>query len=396
MRNLTRHASALYPRRASLTSLALVLFATVASSCQPGGFPVPATRTATLSNLVRLTSTSTRSSEGVPSLSPTSLAVTSTPTPSLQAAGTLSPTHPNPVAEMQIPNANVLVWSPAGNAIAVRRNLELLILDANSLVPTQRMGLGNVEAHLLAIDPTGERVAAVDMGATLHVWDISSGRSLASRDGFINGLAYLDYSDDGTLYVADIYSGGDVGVFGLSSSLETEEDGAGAYLQDFDFGDQPLVVSPVGDLVAAGQLGSGIQVYGPNHPDSTPAMSISSPAVREISFTPDGGQLVTIGEGCKFRIYDVTTGKEIREFKWCESIPGATESFGLVISRNGRYAAAADSLDSLGVWDLEAGARIEHIAVPKRIHHSLDFSPDGTRLASIGEDGLLQIWQIDE
>ncbi len=396
MGTLTRHAPAQNPRTARLSSLAMVLLATVATSCQSGGFPVPATKTATLSNLVRLTPTSTRPSEGVPSRSPTSLPVTQTPIPQPLIAGTFSPTPPNAVAQMQIPNAHVLVWSPAGNAIAVRQNLEVLILDADSLVPTQKMDLGNVETHLLAIDPTGERVAAVDMGATLHVWEISSGRSLASRDDFINGLAYLDYSGDGTLYVADIYSGGSVGVFGLSSSLEAVDDGAGAYLQDFDFSDQPLVVSPVGNLVAAGQLGSGIQVYGPNQPDSKPALTITSPAVREMSFTPDGGQLVTIGEGCKFRIYDVTTGKEIQEFKWCEFNPGSTESFGLVISRNGRYAAAADGFGGLGVWDLETGARTAHLAVPKRGYNSLDFSPDGSKLASIGEDGLLQIWRIGQ
>ena len=154
-----------------------------------------------------------------------------------------------------------------------------------------------------------------------------------------------------------------------------------------------------------------------------------------ISFTPDGSKIISAGNDNTVRFLDSITGNELQRF------PTDPNSTYFDYSQDGRFALAADknvltlwdlqkktsskvfdgqnqvirtavfSKDSkrfaasfgdigttIRIWDTHTGQEIQSIHCGRARVFDMDFSPDGTRLASISDElekiGL-QLWNID-
>jgi WD40 repeat protein len=67
----------------------------------------------------------------------------------------------------------------------------------------------------------------------------------------------------------------------------------------------------------------------------------------------------------------------------------------VALDARGLLAATADSNKIIKIWDLRTGSMIRQLE-PQPLHvYSMDFSPDGTRLASAGDDSTIVIWETD-
>jgi WD40 repeat protein len=307
---------------------------------------------------------------------------------------TAIPTPLDQVVSRQFAEALAVVWSPRGDTIAVTTNNALLLLDAEDLETRISLPIMRGEPSLLAIDPKGERAAAFD-GPTLRVWSVDTGRELAARNGFITGAFLLAFADDGTLFVGELYGGGSTGVFPLSPLFEEQEGRAGASLTDQEFNfDDPATISPDGRILAIAQAMHRILLFGPES-SQEPYRTINVDSVVEMSFAPDGSTLVILDTKCNLELIRLTDGQLVREFAWCQPPMLEQGTYGLTISEDGRRFAAAGNNGSLGVWDLSSGDRLLKAAIPARYRNNLSFAPTGDMLASLGEDGLLQVWRIE-
>ena len=91
-------------------------------------------------------------------------------------------------------------------------------------------------------------------------------------------------------------------------------------------------------------------------------------------------------------IWDIATGRELHILKGDHGI-GAS---GLEFSPDGRHIAATGMETT--VWDIATGQRLLALkgpAVAVGASHRLAYSADGRRLAAVGENDTIMIWDAD-
>jgi len=109
--------------------------------------------------------------------------------------------------------------------------------------------------------------------------------------------------------------------------------------------------------------------------------------VRQVAFSPDGNRLASSSVDLTVKLWDVSTGRELRTFK------GHTHDVASVaFNADGKMLASSDAAGKIKLWELasgrELGTLIGHIGPVL----SLAFSPKENILASAGADSRIKLW----
>ena len=105
-----------------------------------------------------------------------------------------------------------------------------------------------------------------------------------------------------------------------------------------------------------------------------------------VAFTPDGKRLACGLTDGSVRLFDVQTGKVVRE------IDGGDQLRGLAVSPNGRTVAAAIRKE-IRLWDADTGKLTRTLRGHTNWIGSIAFSADGKALVSGGSDGV-RLWSL--
>ncbi len=111
--------------------------------------------------------------------------------------------------------------------------------------------------------------------------------------------------------------------------------------------------------------------------------------VHCIAFSPDGKTLASGGVDAAVRLWEIATGKEIRQFK------GEAYLFEAVAFSPGDKVLAAASFRVIYLWDVASGKEIGRLKGHDQDVSALAFSGDGKRLASASEDKTLRLWDVE-
>ena len=109
---------------------------------------------------------------------------------------------------------------------------------------------------------------------------------------------------------------------------------------------------------------------------------------RDVVFHPDSKRILVAGSDST-AIVDIASGAAVGQ------IDGASAP--IAISRDGRTLAAALAVTSgvtIGLFDLTSGQQSAPLAGHRERLVRLAFSPDGTTLASGGDDRLVMVWDV--
>jgi WD40 repeat protein len=295
-----------------------------------------------------------------------------------------------------------------------------------------------------ARSPDGKTLL-IDEGVSLAMWDIPSGRRLeVSLPKARKGLDRFALSDDRRLLLLvetseeQVNQNGRFGGFGpiqreqkqnlllWDTATKTER-----LLANDDSGLVALAIAPDGKLVASSSYGRGTRVWDA----ATGKLRWQEPRfnAEKVAFTPDGRRLIAApggGQGT-WHVWDSATGKPSPHdhpptvgYVWTFTVspdgdtlliptatdyvlwdlktgtvrhrwPGANQAGQGVFAPDGRATVTYDTI--LRRWDLATGkplyADVSPLGHTAPVRH-LFFTPDGTRLASIGEDGRLRVWDV--
>ena len=97
------------------------------------------------------------------------------------------------------------------------------------------------------------------------------------------------------------------------------------------------------------------------------------------------------GRPVRVRIWDALTGEPKDSL-----VPGrAGMLHTAALSPNGRWLAAADTKHTVRVWDVATGKPLSRpLQLPGDVYR-VQFSPDGSRLATTCHDGNFRLWRMD-
>jgi WD40 repeat protein/tRNA A-37 threonylcarbamoyl transferase component Bud32 len=268
----------------------------------------------------------------------------------------------------------------------------------------------------VAFSPDGARLAAATRDKAVKVWDVATGKGLPTLRLFpwvVNGLAFgpggqlAGACADGKVRVWEIPSGRErlclpgsapfhAVAFGPGGQLAGAARDGTVRLWEIPSGRQGLnlrgaspalavAFSPDGTRLAAASDDGVARIWDATTGQEIRALRGQGGPVHAVAFSPDGHQLATASQDGLVRVWDASTGEQIQALR---GHAGAVR--GLAYGPGGRLASAGDD-KAVRVWD-PAGRELLALRGHTETLRALAFSPEGHRLASAGDDGTIKIW----
>lgn len=155
-----------------------------------------------------------------------------------------------------------------------------------------------------------------------------------------------------------------------------------------------LAFSPDGSMLVSTSVDGSVKVWRPSDQGAEPLMSLSghSEYVFDASFSPDSARLATAGQDGTVRIWDITPAGAS---EWFASAGHSDNIYRLSLTQDGRYLATASPDGTAKVWDLNSGKELPAIAGHGRPLFGVSLSPDGNLLATAGYDNVARIWKLN-
>ena len=214
------------------------------------------------------------------------------------------------------------------------------VLDvASGKVINSLTGLGYVTSA--AISPDGNLLAAGDFRGGMEVWDLGSSQVLVSREGNVNTPAcHVAFSPDGHL----------LAVTGQNSVVvwdTVKHDWVGSLPAGWVLA---LAFSSDGKRLASADLNThAISVW--NLETNQSLLSIGNqPGINALAFSPDGRWLASAGTDHLVRLWDLSTGNEVREFSG-----HGGEATGVAFTPDGHWLISSGAEGSIRIWNPSTG-----------------------------------------
>ncbi len=200
----------------------------------------------------------------------------------------------------------------------------------------------------LSLSPVGRTLAVGGQGGFVELWDLSTGQQSRVLEGFDSTADCLEYSPDGKLLAVASWRSKNITIWNadtgkVSSTLELADNL------------RCLAISPDGKQLAVGySRHPALDVF--SLPDGKPVRKLSEHGlpVYDVIFSPDGTKLASCSG------------------EWTERTPGRVV-----------------------IHDAADGTKLAQFDNHTHAVRSLTFTPGGSRLCSLSQDGILQMYDVN-
>lgn len=303
--------------------------------------------------------------------------------------------------EMQFDFVNV-AWSPDGQMLAITGDRDIWVYryDGQKIELSIQLTGHTGVITTLAWSPDSQMLATGSWNGdqTVRIWDVTTGETLT---------VFEEHKDFPVIAVAWDPKGSRVASGGWDRMIHVWNPLTGDIEMTFDINldlYSTLAASVVwrfdGEAIATGGSGSPVWIWntttGDLLTDLHPLYLDGGGSLEVIIWSPDG-QLMAIQKR-HTRIIDPLTGNIVAELG-----DPTREVIALAWNPNGKWLATNSLDETTRIWDtqtwetvtiLENGLVSRNLSEDVIYAQTLDWSPDGDKLASVGEDGLLRIWDL--
>jgi WD40 repeat protein len=248
------------------------------------------------------------------------------------------------------------------------------------------MKAGRGLQSLYTVDPS----FAIDLGELQAVSPITALINNVTRVRERNQLARyegtslsLTFSPSGAILAAvSDRRTNTIGLFDVNTGREIATvAGEDNELRDVDF-------SPDGDVLVAGGL-NAVKLFSTRNGKELKVLSRDNGYFYSVTFSPDG-RLVAAAHDDRVRLWDATTGEENASL-----VANADDLYQLAFAPDGRLLASAGASGVVVLWDMATRTEIKRLQGHAKSVTDLVFSVDGTYLFTTGLDGKVIAWCPD-
>ncbi|KAL5633037.1 hypothetical protein ACGC1H_003509 [Rhizoctonia solani] len=242
------------------------------------------------------------------------------------------------------------------------------------------------EVKSVAFSPDGSRVVSGSVDHTIRLWDLSSGATILILDGHTASVSAVQYSPDGAYIISGSHDS-NILIWNASNGSLTRR------LQKAH--SKPITaiaISPSGDHIVSGSLDCTVRVWNLHNGKLTAGpFEGHTESVRSVGFLSDGMRIVSASDDKTVRVWNAQD--QIPQSAWTSNERGSSLHDHFAYSPTKTHVAVFTLYKTTFlVWDLRT---MTVISVPTNggVRH-LRFSPDGTHIHSIHNEGTLCTWIV--
>jgi WD40 repeat protein len=286
-----------------------------------------------------------------------------------------------------------LAFSPDGSTLVsgayypnvLARGVEVTTWEAGTGTPLAQRTEQLSRLRGLAFAPGGRRLAAIEQGRLLWLWDTADAHEKGQRFelGFEQGadVVVLAFSGDGgQLALADLAK--DVTLVDATSSRPR------ACCKGQEEAVYSLAFSPDTAVLAGGGRGGTVWLWDAASGEGRASLRGHSKPVHAVAFSHDGRLLASGDWGGVVRLWDVATRVARPALAASED-----EVSAVAFAPDARTLAVATG-PVVQLWEVDTGRRVANLSGHQGKVLCLAYSPDGTRLASGSYDRTVRLWEV--
>jgi len=152
-----------------------------------------------------------------------------------------------------------------------------------------------------------------------------------------------------------------------------------------------VVFSPDGKLVLSGSNDNTLKLWDVSSGRELRTFKGHSDNVNAVVFSPDGKLVLSGSHDGTLKLWEVHSGREIRSFKE-DSYSGYVEA--VAFSPDGRLALSGGRDGTIKLWEVHSGRKIRTFKGHSYYVEAVAFSPDGRLALSGSGDGSLKLWEV--
>ena len=150
-----------------------------------------------------------------------------------------------------------------------------------------------------------------------------------------------------------------------------------------------ISISPDGQILVSGSADKTIKIWNLSTGQEIRTLKGHSQPINSLAISPDGQTLVTGSADKTIKIWNLSNGQEIRTLKGHSNPVNS-----LSISSDWQTLVTGSADKTIKVWNLSTGQEIRTLTGNFSYVNTLAISPDGQTLASGSADKIIKIWNL--